>query len=143
MTPDLLVVDDSLLSRASSTCRHARRCRLSRAMNGHADIAGLGNVGLTGMQTHANADRDVVGPAMLGESALSGHCCCDGIARTAEGDEEGVALRVDLYAAMFGERPTKQVAVRGEHSAVALSQTLYEIRRAVDVGKEEGDGSAR
>ena len=59
----------------------------------------------------------------------------------AEGDEERIALRIDLGAAMLGKRGPKQGAMLGKHRAVALLQPLDQLRRAIDVGEEKRDGS--
>jgi hypothetical protein len=66
----------------------------------------------------------------------------DSIARVAEGDEEGIALRIDLGAAVVGELGTKQITMLGEHCAVSLLQLLDQLGRAIDVGEEKRDGSA-
>ena len=65
------------------------------------------------------------------------------ILRACKRDEEGVALRVDLVAAVRRERGAKQPSVVGEHVGVAVAKLLDEPRRALDVGEEEGDGSGR
>ena len=64
--------------------------------------------------------------------------------RGREGDEEGVALRVDLDAAVSLERVAQDAAVLGQRVRVALRAELVEKpRRALDVGEEKGDGAAR
>jgi len=78
---------------------------------------------------------------MFGERALSGDCGCDGITCTGEGDEEGIALRINLGTAVLGKCGAKQSAMLGEDRAVALLQPLDQLCRAVDVGKEKRDGS--
>jgi hypothetical protein len=42
----------------------------------------------------------------------------------AERDEEGIALRVDLDAAVFGERGAEQITMLREYVAVLLLQPL-------------------
>ena len=67
----------------------------------------------------------------------------DGVLGTAERDEEGVALRVDLLAARALERLPQEPAMSREHVAVGVAQLAEEDRRALDVRKQERDGSAR
>jgi hypothetical protein len=93
------------------------------------------------MKTHPDGDRSFIRPPMFGECALSGDCGCDGITCTGEGDEEGIALRIDLGTAVLGKCGAKQSAMLGEDRAVALLQPLDQLCRAVDVGKEKRDGS--
>ena len=73
--------------------------------------------------------------------------CASAAAATAsgarrEGDEEGVALRVDLDAAVAREGLAQDAAVLGERLCVGLAPELVQQPgRALDVGEEEGDGS--
>ena len=67
----------------------------------------------------------------------------DGVLGAREGDEEGVALCVDLVAAGLLEGAPQQALVLGEDLAVLVAQLLEQPRRAFDVGEEERDGSAR
>ena len=61
-----------------------------------------------------------------------------------EGEEEGVALRVDLDPALGGARLADHAAVLGERLRVRLgAELVQQLRRALDVGEEEGDGAAR
>ena len=80
---------------------------------------------------------------MLGERALRRARGQRGVRRLAKGDEEGVALRVDLLAAVLFECGAQDPAVLGQHLAVPVSQLLEQARRALDVREEEGDGPAR
>ena len=66
---------------------------------------------------------------------------CDGVRGACEGDEEGVALRVDLDAAVSRERLAERAPVLGEHVGVPLAELVQEPRRALDVGEEKGDCS--
>jgi hypothetical protein len=68
-------------------------------------------VGLARVKTNADGERSVRRPAMVGQRMLNGDCGLDRIARMAERDEEGIALRVDLDAAVFGERGAEQITV--------------------------------
>ena len=66
----------------------------------------------------------------------------DGVARAREREEEGVALRVDLDAAVLREALAHQPPVVGEDVGVAVAELLQQARRALDVGEDEGDGAA-
>ena len=58
--------------------------------------------------------------------------------RGGEGDEERVALRVDLDAAAGAEGGAQDAPVLGERVGVALgAERVQELRRALDVGEEE------
>ena len=64
--------------------------------------------------------------------------------RRREGEEEGVALRIDLDAALGGACLTDHSAVLGERLCVALgAELVQQPRRALDVREEEGDGAGR
>ena len=64
----------------------------------------------------------------------------DGSRRGRKGDEEGVALGVDLDAAVGGEGVAQEAAVLGQRIGVALgAEGVEQLRRALDVGEQEGD----
>ena len=64
--------------------------------------------------------------------------------RGREGEEEGVALRVDLDAALGGAGLPDHAPVLGERLRVPLgAELVQQPRRALDVGEEEGDGAGR
>jgi hypothetical protein len=57
-----------------------------------------------------------------------------------ERKEEGIALRVDLDAAVSGARLANRRSVRGEHLRVRLRAELVQERgRALDVREEQPD----
>ncbi len=59
-----------------------------------------------------------------------------------KGDEEGVALVVDLVACMPLEAGAQELAVLIERISVALAaEQLQQPGRALDVAEEEGDGA--
>src|SRR6266849_9907622 len=95
------------------------------------------------MNAHAYTKLGAVGPDVLGKPALR----CDRrrhrVLGATEGDEERVPLRVDLVAAVLGERLAQDPLVIGERVAVAISQLLEQLRRTLDVSKEEGDRADR
>jgi hypothetical protein len=64
--------------------------------------------------------------------------------RGRKGDEERVPLRVDLHAALRGERLSQHAAMLPERGRVLLgAQLVQQGGRALDVREEERDGSRR
>ena len=64
--------------------------------------------------------------------------------RGREREEEGVTLRVDLDAALVGAGLADDAAVLGERIGVRLgAELVQQLRRALDVGEEKGDGAGR
>ena len=82
-------------------------------------------------------------PGVSGQVALGGHGSRDRVLRPPEGDEEGVPLRVDLPTPVRLEGRAQNPLVLGQHLPVAAGQLLEQLRRALDVGEEEGDGPRR
>ena len=82
------------------------------------------------------AERSLVRPRVGGERTLSGACSLDRIASMAKRDEERIALRVDLNAAVFAERGAEQIrleiAAERSAGAVALLDKRWR-RRSVGV----------
>jgi hypothetical protein len=56
-----------------------------------------------------------------------------------ERDEERIALRVDLVAAVGVERLPEQALMVAEDCAVVITQPLHQPRRSLDVREKEGD----
>ena len=116
----------------------ARVTDAGRLVDGEADVAVGANVGLAGVQPHAHAHLGALGPLVLGEGPLGHAGGLDRCARTAEDDEERVALRVDLDPAAVGERLAQHPVVGSEHLAVAVTaKPLEQARRALDVGEQK------
>ena len=65
------------------------------SVNIQADIAFVGTLGLTGMQTHTDAHRHPMGKRMRNERTLGSYRGLDGIGGASEGYEESIALRVN------------------------------------------------
>ena len=90
------------------------------------------------MEPHPDADR----PGRERVLPLAGRG--DGARRGREGDEERVALRVDLDAAVRGEGVAQHAPVLGERLRVRLGpERVQQPRRALDVREEERDGAGR
>jgi len=98
---------------------------------------------LAGVEAHANPNRSTVGPGLGGKRALRRNRRGDCVTRAWEGDEECVALRVDLVALELGERLAQQTCVRREGVVVTLAEALEQPRRPLDVGEEERHRSGR
>ena len=92
------------------------------AMDVDADVVVGADLGLPGVHAHAHAQIHALGPGVDRQRTLSGHRRGDGVGRAREGDEEGVALGVDLDAAMLLERPAQRAMVLFEDVAVPLAQ---------------------
>ena len=106
------------------------------------DIPLLVHGRLAGVQSDPHADVDLAGPRLRCVCALRLDGRGDGVSRTREHEEEGVALRVDLDPVASRERVTDDPPVRGQHLAVVVAEALEELRRVLDVGEDEGDRSA-
>ncbi len=114
-----------------------------RPMDGEPGVATARCSRLARVQAHANLDLHAFRPGVRRDRELALDSRQECISRTREGDEEGVALGIDLVASVRFECRAQQALVLLEHAAVALPQQLDEPCRPFDVGEEEGDGSAR
>jgi hypothetical protein len=63
--------------------------------------------------------------------------------RAAEGDEEGVSLRVHLGALVRGERSPEESPVLMERVRIGVSQLVQKLRRPLDVREKKGDDACR
>ena len=103
------------------------------------DVALLADDRLAGVDAHPHADVFAVGPVVRRERALGRDGRGDRVAGTLEGIEEGVALRVELAPAARVEGVTDDRAMGAERLRVAVVEPLEQLRRAFDVGEDEGD----
>jgi hypothetical protein len=106
-------------------------------MDVDSDVPFVGELRLTGVDPHANADRAAA------DRLAGGGCGRDRVGRSREGDEESIALGVDLDAVVPGERSSQRGAVFGEQIGVPGAVFPEEPRGAFDVCEEKGDGSGR
>jgi hypothetical protein len=113
------------------------RCDPCRAMDVDSDVAFFGHLRLSGVDAHANADL-AAAERLAGDGRGRD---CVGCSR--EGDEEGVALGVDLDAVVLGERSSQRGAVFGEEIGVPGAVFLKEPGGAFDVREQKGDGAGR
>ena len=100
------------------------------------DVALFGHDGLARVKPHADADRPVA------KRRLPVRGGCDRVGGARECDEERVALRVDLDAAVPCERVPQRTTVLAQQLRVVLAVLVEQPRRALDVREEERHGSA-
>src|SRR5262245_50060065 len=71
-----------------------------RTVDAETDVTALGGDGLARVDSHSHTELHSLGPPVPGERALRCDRRGDRIARAAEGDEERIALGVDLLTAV-------------------------------------------
>jgi hypothetical protein len=89
----------------------------------------------TDPDTHIHA----LGPTVQSERPLGLEDCARGPPRVVEDDEELVAAVVDHVAAEVFDRLAQKAPVIGEDQRVAVAKLAHELRRALDVGEDQGD----
>ena len=114
-----------------------------RAMHVQPDIVVVADVRLTSVDADPHAHLDALGPAMRHEGPLRAHRGGDRVARPREGDEEPVALGVDLTPAVLVEHRAQQPLMLGEHHRVIVAQPCQQPRRPLDVAEQKRDGATR
>jgi hypothetical protein len=114
-----------------------------RLVHAHAHVALVAHSRLTCVQAHANANGGVIRPAVRGECPLGREGSTDSILRPRKGDEERIALRVDLLTPGGLEGLSQDPVVLGQHVAVPVAKLLEQTCRSLDVREEEGDRSSR
>lgn len=112
-------------------------------VHAHADVSLGPEVGLGGVKTHADLGSRSGRPGVRCERALHRDCGEDGILDAPEGDEERIALGIDLPSLVLGECRPQQLSVLAKHVGVPLAQCPDELRRSLHVSEEERDGAAR
>jgi hypothetical protein len=80
---------------------------------------------------------------MFGEGALRSDCSGEGVAGASEGDEERIALGVDLLTTRCRDRRAHDPVVLSAQFTVKVAMLLHESRRPLDVREQERDSSAR
>jgi hypothetical protein len=108
----------------------------SGSMNVEADVTFLRHDRLACVKPHAHPDRS------LGQRLLPGSSRGQRIAGAGEGDEERVALRVDLDPAVPAERIPEDTPVIGKCLGISVAELVQQPGRALDVGEKEGDRPA-
>jgi hypothetical protein len=96
-----------------------------------------------GVDAHPHLDLHSVRPLLLGERLLGvrGRLCR--VTSSREDDEEGLGLAIDDDSAMLVECRLQQGSMFSDDILVALAKAMVELRRALDVGEEKSDGTAR
>jgi hypothetical protein len=108
-------------------------------MDAEADVALPADGRLGCVDADADAYLLSMGPRVVRERALRQEGRGDGVLRAGEGDEERVALRVDLVTARSLEGGAKQALMLGQDAAVLVAKRFQQARRAFDVAEEERD----
>ena len=108
-----------------------------RAVDVHPDVALVGHDRLARVEPHPDADRPVA------ERRLPVGGGGERVGGAREGDEERVALRVHLDAAVPRKGVAQHAAVLAQQLRVALAVLVQQPRRALDVREEERHCSAR
>ena len=98
---------------------------------------------LTGVDAHPDLDMRAVRPVTACKSTLSLDRGQHGLVHTREGDEESVALSIDLMAAVVRKSLTEKFVVRRQQVRVRASRLPEKPSGPLDVGEEEGDCTAR
>jgi len=113
-----------------------------RSVHGEPDVAVFCDERrLARVDPDADAHLGLRRPRMARERALRVDGGTDRVLRLPKGDEERVALGVDLVATTVLERGSQQPFVVCHHLRVAVSQPAQQLGRSLDVREEEGDGA--
>ena len=118
---------------APVSCAHDAR----GAVHVDADVPLVGDGRLPGVQADPDRHRAAL------QRLLNVRGCRGGIGRSREGDEEGVALCVDLDTPMGSDHLPHDLAVCDEHVCVPIAELMQEPGRPLDVREHERHGSAR
>ena len=103
-----------------------------------SDVALLAQMRRPRMDGHAHPNRS------RGQSFECFRGGSERAGRGREGDEEGIALRIDLDALIRRERLTQDTAMLCQRPRVLLgAQVMKQLRRTLDVGKEKRNGAGR
>src|SRR5215211_692208 len=92
----------------------------------HVPLAGSGR--LARVDAHAHPELDTLRPRVRSQPALAGDRRCDRVLCPPEGDEERIALAVDLVPAVLLERLAQDALVLSEGIRIALAQLLEQSR---------------
>ena len=95
------------------------------------------------MQAHAHANDRPIGPLVLGQSFLCVDRSLHRIGSTAKGEEERVALCVDLGTVSSRDRLAHQLPMQLERIAILVAQPPKQICRPFDVREQERDRACR
>ena len=114
------------------------------AVHTETDVPLAAHGRFTRMDPHADAKLRVLGPDMIRQRPLARDRGGDRVLRPSVRDEERVALRVDLAAAVLRECLAQDPVMIGERLSVDRPAQPFEQRgRSLDVREEKGDGPDR
>ena len=108
-----------------------------RAMYRQSDVPIDTEVCLSRVDAHPHLQSGPARPRVLRDCPLARSRSENGILGTVEGDEEGVALVVDLLTAVRCECFAEQPAVLGQDVCVLAAVRLEQLRRAFDIREQE------
>ncbi len=112
-----------------------------RAVDVHADVVRRHGERLAGMDPDPDPDLDAGRPARPRERQLPVGRRRDRILRPGERHEQCVALLVHRVAGVPFERLQQQPTMKLQHAGVGVrTEALQELRRALDIGEQQGDG---
>lgn len=114
-----------------------RRSDPRRAMHVEPDVSLLRDERLAGVDSHTHLDRP------CGKGCLSLLCRRDRVRGAREGDEERIALRVDLDPARLLESLAESPPMLAQQFGVAGAVLAKKPRRTCDIGEEECDRAGR
>ncbi len=133
----------SSCSRAETEVLSAVRRAAMRAARwtSMSDVVAVHEQRLPDVQSHPDPDALVaLRPRMPRVSRRCASAAASiAASRGREGVEEGIALGVDLAAAVRREAGPQQPTVRAEQVGVAVADLLQQLGRALDVGEDERD----
>ena len=95
------------------------------------------------MDAHPHLDLRSVRPFLLGERPLGIRGGLSRVTSPREDDKKGSGLAIDDHTAMLVECRLQQASMLSDHILVALAEAMLELSRALDVGEEKRDGTAR
>src|SRR5438309_5543500 len=99
--------------------------------------------GLAGVHADPHTHRAALRPLMRVQCRLDGRRPSAGLQRTAEHDEEGIALGPQLVAAVGSQRFTQDAVMCEEDVRVTLAELLDQPGRSLDVTEKEGHRAGR
>src|SRR2546421_9070271 len=110
-----------------------------RAMYLQAEVLVADERGLAGVQADPHTHRAALRPLVRVQCRLDGRRPSAGLQRTAEHDEEGIALGPQFVAAVGRQRFPQDAVMCEEDVRVALAELLDQPGRSLDVTEEKRD----
>jgi hypothetical protein len=114
-----------------------------RAVDGKTDVALAGELDRAGVDSDSNPELDVLRPGRAGESLLRRDGRENRVARSGEGHEERIALRIQLAPPVHLEGCPEDLVVARLRRRITGAELAQQARRLFDVAEEEGQCLAR